>query len=220
MENVIRIAVADDHQLMREAIATLLGGVSDIEVVSTACSGEEAVNIANTECPDVFLMDIIMNGMTGIEATRWIKEQNPGVKVILVSAEVSKDHISDGIKMGIDGYLPKDTNKEELVEAIRTVVKGKKYFSPQVTSLVFTDFYLKETGGKGLPSNKKKDLTKREEEVLERIAAGNNLKQIAEELFISVKTVETHKQNIKDKLGLTNTAQLVRYAIDHKMIAL
>jgi DNA-binding NarL/FixJ family response regulator len=220
MENVIRIAVADDHQLMREAIATLLDGVSDIEVVSTACSGEEAVNIANTECPDVFLMDIIMNGMTGIEATRWIKEQNPGVKVILVSAEVSKDHISDGIKMGIDGYLPKDTNKEELVEAIRTVVKGKKYFSPQVTSLVFTDFYLKETGGKGLPSNKKKDLTKREEEVLERIAAGNNLKQIAEELFISVKTVETHKMNIKDKLGLTNTAQLVRYAIDHKMIAL
>ncbi|MEX1238573.1 MAG: response regulator transcription factor, partial [Cyclobacteriaceae bacterium] len=171
-------------------------------------------------CPDVFLMDIIMNGMTGIEATRWVKEQNPGVKVILVSAEVSKDHISDGIKMGIDGYLPKDTNKEELVEAIRTVVKGKKYFSPQITSLVFTDFYLKETGGKGLPSNKKKDMTKREEEVLERIAAGNNLKQIAEELFISVKTVETHKMHIKDKLGLTNTAQLVRYAIDHKMITL
>jgi DNA-binding NarL/FixJ family response regulator len=218
MDRKIQVALADDHGLIRHGIVALLEGVLDIKVVASVSSGEEAINVASDRSPDVFLLDIVMKGMNGIETTRWIKEQNPAIKIILVSSEVSKDYIAEGLKMGIDGYLPKDTTKETLIEAIYTVMRGEKFFSPEVTALVFKDFYLKETEGKGLPTKKAKELSKREEEVLTLIASGKTIKEIGEILFISAKTVETHKIHIQDKLGLTNTAQLVKYAIDHKMI--
>ncbi len=213
-----QIAIVDDHALLRQGIHSLLEDLEDIEVVATAASGEEAVTLLTTHSPDIFLMDIVMKGMNGIETTRWIKEQNPNVKVILISSEVNKDYISAGIKAGINGYLPKDSTRETLIEAIHTVIKGERYFSPEVTALVFQDFYLKEKDGKGLPSQKTKVLSKREEEVLALIASGKSLRETADELFISVKTVETHKQHIQDKLGLKNTALLVKYAIDNKII--
>jgi DNA-binding NarL/FixJ family response regulator len=158
-----------------------------------------------------------MRGMSGIEATRWIKEQKPETKVILISSEVNKEFIAAGIKAGINGYLPKDSNRETLFQAIKAVMKGERFFSPEVTSLVFEDFYLKEKEGKGLPKKRTSDLSKREEEVLALIASGKSLREIADTLFISVKTVETHKQHIQEKLNLKNTAQLVRYAIDNKI---
>src|SRR5688572_22383133 len=218
MTNPIRVAIADDHALLRQGIVSLLEKEEDITIIGEMSSGEEAVNFATKQAPDVFLLDIVMKGMTGIEATRWIKEQSPDVKIILISSEVNKDFISAGIKSGIDGYLPKDVSKEELIAAIRKVMQGDRYFSQQVTSLVFQDFYLQKTEGKGLPSKKSNELTKRENEVLVLIASGKSLKLISEELFISIKTVETHKLNIQDKLGLSNTAQLVKYAIEHKLV--
>ena len=219
MKNKIRIAIADDHGLMRQGFEAMLEDIEDMEVVASVSSGEEAVNLANeSPRPDVFLMDIVMRGMNGIEATRWIKEQSPQVKIIIISSEVNKDFIRDGIKSGIDGYLPKDSDKATLLAAIRTVMKGEKHFSSEITALVFQDFYLKETEGKGLPSRKDSELTRREEEVLRMIASGKTLREVADELFISVKTIETHKGHIQDKLGLTNTAQLVKYAFDHGLI--
>jgi DNA-binding NarL/FixJ family response regulator len=218
MIDKIRIAIADDHGLMREGVASMLANEPNIDIIALLSSGEEAVNLVAESPPDLFLMDIVMRGMTGIEATRWIKEQNPQVKIILLSSEVSKDFITAGIKSGIDGYLPKDSDKESLMNAISAVMKGQRHFSPEVTALVFQDFYLKEKDGKGLPVKKNNDLTKREEEVLVLIANGKSLKEIADELFISVKTVETHKLHIHDKLGLNNTAQLVKYAIENDMI--
>lgn len=217
---VIKIAIADDHGLLRQGIEALLKKMDNIEVIGSMSSGEEAVNFAREHNPDVFLLDILMRGMTGIEATRWIKEQNPESKIILISSEVSKEYISAGIKSGIDGYLNKDVDQQTLFTAIRTVLKGERYFTPEVTALVFQDFFLKEKGGKGLPSKKTSVLSKREEEILTLIASGKALKEIAEELFISNKTVETHKLHIQDKLGLTNTAQLVKYAIEHGLIEL
>ncbi|MEO8474993.1 MAG: response regulator transcription factor, partial [Chryseolinea sp.] len=212
MSNKVRVAVVDDHGLMRHGLVSLLQNEDSIEIVGNVESGEAAVNMANQITPDLFLMDIVMKGMTGIEATRWIKESNPRIKIILISSEVNKEYITAGIKSGIDGYLPKDTNKETLIAAIHTAMRGEKYFSPEITSLVFYDFYLKEKDGKGLPSKKTQELTRREEEVLVLIANGKSLREIAEELFISVKTVESHKMHIQDKLGLTNAAQLVKYA--------
>jgi DNA-binding NarL/FixJ family response regulator len=214
----IKVVIVDDHALLRQGIHSLLQGIDDIDIVATASSGEEAVTLLNTCSPDVFLMDIVMKGMNVIEATRWIKEQNPESRVILISSEVSKEYITDGIKAGINGYLPKASNKDTLVEAIHRVMKGERFFSPEVTSLVFQDFYLKEKDGRGLPGKKTKELSKREEEVLVLIAQGRSLREAADELFISVKTVETHKQHIQEKLGLKNTAQLVKYAIDNKLI--
>jgi DNA-binding NarL/FixJ family response regulator len=220
MSNKIKVAVADDHGLMRQGLISMLQNVENIEIVGNVDSGEGAVNMANELSPDIFLMDIVMRGMTGIEATRWIKEHNPKVKIILISSEVSKDFITAGIKSGIDGYLPKDTDKETVLMAINTVMKGDRYFSPEITALVFKDFYLKEKDGKGLPTKKTQELSKREEEVLTLIANGKSLKEVADELFISIKTVESHKMHIQDKLGLSNTAQLVKYAIEHDLIEL
>ncbi|HWA35200.1 MAG TPA: response regulator transcription factor [Cyclobacteriaceae bacterium] len=219
MSAFIKVAIADDHALLRQGIISLLNNMENIELVGEMSSGEEAVNFARTQPPEVFLLDIVMRGMTGIEATRWIKEQSPNVKIILISSEVNKDYISAGIKTGIDGYLNKDIDGETLQEAIETVMKGEKYFSPEVTALVFQDFYLKEKGGKGLPTKKSNVLSKREEEVLTLIAQGKSLKEVADELFISNKTVETHKAHIQDKLGLSNTAQLVKWAIENNLIS-
>ncbi|MBL7841485.1 MAG: response regulator transcription factor [Cyclobacteriaceae bacterium] len=218
MDRKISIAVADDHGLMRHGIVSLLEEDPEIQVVASVSSGEDAVNVANNRPPDVFLLDIVMKGMSGIEATRWIKDQNPGIKIILLSSEVSKEFISEGMRMGIDGYLLKDCSRETLLEAIRTVMRGEKFFSPEVTNLIFRDFYLKETEGKGLPSGKAKELSKRETEVLVLIASGKTIKEIGEHLFISPKTVETHKSHIMGKLELTNTAQLVKYAIENKLV--
>jgi DNA-binding NarL/FixJ family response regulator len=218
MTKKIHIAIADDHGLMRQGIAHMLADRDDMEVVGLLASGEEAVNFASTQPVDIFLMDIVMRGMNGIEATRWIKEQHPAVKIILISSEVNKDFIAAGVKSGIDGYVPKDVDKETLVKAILTVSGGEKHFSPEITALIFQDFYLKEKEGKGLPTRKASELTRREEEVLIQIAHGKSLKEVAEELFISVKTVETHKMHIQDKLQLNNTAQLVKYAIEHGLI--
>jgi len=220
MSNPIKVAIADDHALLRQGIISLLQKMNNIELVGEMSSGEEAVNFAREFNPDVFLIDIVMSGMTGIEATRWIKEQSPTMKIILISSEVNKDFISAGIKSGIDGYLNKDIDQKVLHAAIETVFKGERYFSPEITALVFQDFYLKETVGKGLPSKKKTILSKREEEVLTLIASGKSLKEIADLLFISIKTVETHKLHIHDKLGLANTAQLVKYAIENNLIEL
>jgi DNA-binding NarL/FixJ family response regulator len=220
MNNKIKVAVADDHGLMRQGLVSLLQNDSSIEVIGDVDSGESAVNLARNLSPDIVLMDIVMRGMTGIEATRWIKEHDPKIKIILISSEVNKDYITAGIKSGIDGYLPKDSDRETLLTAIRTVMRGEKYFSPEITALVFQDFYLKEKEGKGLPTKKTQELTRREEEVLVLIAYGKSLREVADQLFISVKTVESHKMHIQDKLGLTNAAQLVKYAIEHGMIEL
>lgn len=214
----ITVAIADDHGLLRAGIIALLEKMEGISMIGSMGSGEEAVNFATEKNPDVFLLDIVMKGMSGIEATRWIKEQNPSIKIILISSEVSKDFITNGIKSGIDGYLNKDVDQHTLHTAIQTVVKGERYFTPEITALVFQDFFLKETEGRGLTTKKTTTLSKREEEVLALIANGRALKEIAEDLFISIKTVETHKLHIQEKLGLSNTAQLVKYAIENNLI--
>src|SRR5687768_13563582 len=133
MTSPIRVAIADDHALLRQGIIALLQKADEITIVGEMSSGEEAVNFANKYTPDVFLLDIVMAGMTGIEATRWIKEQIPQVKIILISSEVSKDLISAGIKSGIDGYLNKNVDQKTLITAIQTVMKGERYFSPEIT---------------------------------------------------------------------------------------
>ena len=219
--DTVKVIVVDDHGLVRQGIVSLLRETGEVEILRSLESGEEAVNSATELAPDVVIMDIVMKGMTGIEATRWIKEQNPQTKVILVSSEVNKDFIRAGLRSGMDGYLNKNSTSEVLVKAIRSVVKGEKYFSADVTSLVLHDFSspvksAQRDSNKG-DQLKSSILSKREEEVLMLIAEGKSLKQIGEELFISVKTVETHKLHIQDKLGLSGTAQLVRYALERKV---
>lgn len=220
MSEKIKICLVDDHTLVRQALASTLNQSGDIQVVGSFASGEEIVGEFKELQPDIILMDILLRGMTGIETTRWIKERDPGIKVILVSSEVKKEFVSAGIQAGIEGYLPKDIEKDVLLKAIRVVHQGEKYFNEAVTKLVFEDFYKKQkTSVHAEKQLQISDLTKREIEVLTKIASGKGNREIAEELFISVKTVETHKMHILDKLGLKNTAELVRYAIKNNLIA-
>jgi DNA-binding NarL/FixJ family response regulator len=217
----IKLVLVDDHTMVRDSLAIMLQQFEDIEVVGSVSSGEELLGKLRVLNPDRVLMDIVMKGMSGIEATRWIKERSYQTKVILLSAEVKKEFVSAGIQSGIDGYLPKDADKTLLIDAIRRVHKGEKYFNEAVTSLVFEDFYKRQRSGHETEKTLKlSDLTKREVEVLELIASGKSNKEVASTLFISVKTVDTHKTHILDKLGLKNTAELVKYAIKNNLIAL
>lgn len=215
----IKVLLADDHKLIRDGIESMLDHTEDIEVIGSVSSGEEAVNEVRLNRPDVILMDIMMGGMTGVEATRWVKEFDVSVKVVLVTMEISKEYVSAGIKSGVDGYLPKDIDKETLLEAIRTVYKGGRFFNDAIMKLVFEDFYVHEklkSPDKKLPN----DLTKREYEILAHVASGKSNKELAEILFISIKTVETHKTNILEKLGLKNSTDLVKYAIKNSIISI
>src|SRR5688500_12072993 len=217
----IRVLIVDDHRLLRDGLAALLNQAEDIHVVGSVPSGEEAISVFPSLQPDVILMDIMMGGMTGIEATRWIKEQDNDVKVILISSEIKKELVTAGIKCGRDGYLHKYVGENVLTGDIRTVRTGGKYFNEAITNLVFEDFYQKkksvQSSGKVTMPN---DLTKREQEVLALVARGKSNQEVADELFISIKTVDTHKSHILDKLGLKNTAELVRYAIKNNLISL
>ena len=215
---MIKLFLVDDHTLMRDGIISMLSDYDDIQVVGSSPSGEEAINKVQELQPDVVLMDILLRGMTGIEATRWIKEQDQNVRVILVSMEVKKEYLSAGIQCGINGYIPKDSDKETMITAIRAVYGGARYFTDAITKLVFEDFYVHEKLKNPETTRLPNDLTKREYEVLGLVAMGKGNKEIAELLFISVKTVETHKGHILEKLGLRNSAELIKYAIKNNIV--
>jgi DNA-binding NarL/FixJ family response regulator len=215
---MIKLFLVDDHTLMRDGIISMLSDCDDIIVVGSSADGEEAISKIQEVQPDVVLMDIMLRGMTGIEATRWIKEQDKNIKVILVSMEVKKEFLSAGIQCGINGYIPKDTDKETMIKAIRTVFGGERYFTDAITKLVFEDFYVHEKLKNPETTRLPNDLTKREYEVLGLVAMGKGNKEIAELLFISVKTVETHKGHILEKLGLRNSAELIKYAIKNNIV--
>lgn len=220
-QTVIRILIVDDHILLQQGIAAMLNDVRGIEIAGYASSGEEAIQKASELEPDVILMDIMMEAMTGIEATRWIKEQNNKIKIILLTSELKKELVSVGIQSGIDGYLLKNTDKKTLIEAVHTVYGGERFFNEAITKLVFEDFFQKEkTANTVSKLAKSSALTKRENEVLALVASGRSNKEVADDLFISIKTVETHKTNILEKLGLKNTAELVKYAIKNGLISI
>ncbi|MBI3482490.1 MAG: response regulator transcription factor [Bacteroidetes bacterium] len=217
----IKIVLVDDHNLVRDGIAGMLKQVDNFQIVGSLESGEQLVSDLKNLNPDVIIMDIVMKGMTGIETTRWIKERASKIKVILLSTEIKKDFVARGIQAGIDGYLPKDIEKDILIEAINRVYAGEKYFNEAITTLVFEDYYNKEKVARQTKQHLLfTDLTEREIQVLNLIASGKSNKEVADELFISTKTVDTHKSHILDKLGLKNTAELVKYAIKNGLIAM
>lgn len=214
----IRILITDDHQLVREGIEAMLSGLKKFKIVGCAASGEEAINLSRELKPDVVLLDIIMPGMNGIEAARWIKEIDGQIRVIILSMEISRDYVTAAIKSGVDGYLPKNIGKSTLSEAILSVRKGERYFVDAIKKLIFEDVY---TAGKTTHQKRSlpNQLTKREMEVLALVAAGKSNREVSEDLSISVKTVETHKTHILIKLGLNNNTELIRYAVKHNIIS-
>ncbi len=206
----IRVLLADDHALVRAGFRLLLGQTSGITVVGEASTGHEALRLVETLLPDVVLMDISMPGLNGLEAVRRIAEQFPRVRVVILSMHANEEYVRQALRSGANGYLLKDAATAELELAVRAVYRGNTYLSPQISRQVVEDYLQRE----GEPSPGPFELlTARQREVLQLIAEGHTTRQIAQMLGVSVKTVETHRQQLMDRLDIHDVPGLVRYAI-------
>jgi two-component system response regulator NreC len=212
----IRIIVADDNRLLRELLVNNLVDSKDIEVVAEVNDGKEAVSRTKDLVPDIVLMDIDMPVLDGVEATVKILRDFPEVRVIALSGHSNKKYIKKMLEAGAAGYLNKNCDYDELIKAIHTVHSGNKYLSEEITDIVIKDYVGKE----GEVPDTETELTERETEILRLIVDGIPVSSIAEKLFVSVKTVNTHRQNILEKLDLKSTADLVKYALRRGIISL
>jgi DNA-binding NarL/FixJ family response regulator len=204
----IRVVLADDHALVRAGMRSLLNGMSQVQVVGEAASGEEALELAASERPDVVLMDIAMKGMSGLEAAVRMRERHAAVRVVILSMHAGEEYVLQALRAGAVGYLLKDAATGELELALRSVMRGESWFSPAVSRQV-VEGYVQRVGGEAAAEV----LTARQREVLRLVAGGKSTKEIAYDLALSVKTVETHRAQIMERLGIRDVAGLVRYAL-------
>ncbi len=205
----IKVVLADDHMIVRNGLRSLLEQ-NDMEVVAEAEDGRTTVRLARDLLPDVVVMDIGMPDLNGIEATRQITAESPGVKVIGLSMHADKRFVSGMLSAGASGYLLKDCAFEELAQALRAVVASQTYLSPGINSIVVKDYMDRASITR---SPDPPVLTGREREVLQLLAEGKTTKQIASQLGVSAKTIESHRQHIMSKLDLHSIAELTKYAI-------
>ena len=204
------ILLVDDHRIVREGLRTLLGQQPDLEVVGEAADGRDAVTQARLLRPDVIVMDIAMPELNGVEATRLILAELPQARVVALSMYADRRFVAEILRAGALGYVLKDGAFEELALAIRTITEGKTYLSPSIAGLVVEEL-MQRTSAPGSPSLG--GLTPRERQVLKLLADGMRPREIAQELAISVKTVEVHKQNLMNKLEIHTASELTRFAI-------
>jgi len=209
----IKILLVDDHRIVRQGLRALLEKEADMEVVSEACSGRDAVQLAGELLPDVIVMDIAMPDMNGIDAARRIVADRPQSNILVLSMLGDKRFVYEMFSVGVKGYLFKDCAADELVRAIRSVHHGEMYLSSQIAGIVIRDFI------KLFPETSPA-LTSREREVLQLVAEGKNAKEIAFILKLSSKTVDTFRQGIMKKLGLKTVADLTKYAVREGLTSL
>lgn len=212
-----RVLLVDDHLLVRAGLRTLLEQMPGTEVVGEASNGREALDLIKANPPDVVLMDITMAEMNGLVATAQITHDFPAVHILMLSMHATKEYVTQALQAGASGYLLKDAAPTELELAIRSVMRGEKYLSPAVSTHVIADYLQRASGGASSRSETETSsstpLTLRQREILQLIAEGNTTKEIAAKLTLSVKTVETHRTQLMERLDIHDIAGLVRYAI-------
>ncbi len=216
MTKKITLILADDHRIFRDGMKALLSDQTDIEILSEASDGQQLLDYLKHNTADLIIMDITMPGLSGIEVTKKISGLYPEIKVMILSMHTNEEFVFNAIQAGARAYLPKDTSKAELLEAIRLTASGNEYYSKSISENFMRNFIKKTRTENHLIVNE--DLTLREIEILKLVASGITHKEIAEMLFISPKTVDAHKNHIMQKLKLKNTAELVLYAVSHKII--
>lgn len=213
----IRVVLADDHTVVRQGLRALLAAEEDIEIVGEAENGRQALQLVKKLLPDVVVMDIAMPVLNGVEATRQITRYVPSVKVLVLSTYSNDEYVEQLTEAGAAGYLVKQTAANDLLKAIREAFKGNAFFSPAIAKRLRD--HCRQNYMTGQPVKRRSDyLTTREAEVLQLIAEGRANKQIAAELCISIKTVEKHRQQVMNKLGIHDVAGLTRHAISKGII--
>ncbi len=214
---MLSILLADDHTLVRQGLRRILTEQPGWNVIAETGDGREAVQQALDLHPDVAILDVTMPRLNGIEATRQILRRSPDIRILILSMHADEVHISRAVQAGASGYLLKDSADVDVVTAVESVVKGKLFFSPAVAAVLQHD-YRRSVLRRGV-SDRYELLSEREREVFQLIAEGHNNKQIADQLFISAVTVETHRAHILEKLDLHNVAQMVLYAVRRGIIS-
>ncbi len=207
MSDPIRVVIVDDHPMVAEGIQAILESYDDITVLATLCNGREAIEKIGGLAPDVVLMDLNMPDIGGLTATEILLEDTPDLRILILSMHDSPEYISTALSHGARGYILKDVPTDEIKTAIDTVMQGERYLC---------------TGAKGslepVDGETREQLTSREQTILLQLAQGKSNKEVARHLDISVRTVETHRKNIKRKLGISSTAGLTRYALEHGVL--
>jgi DNA-binding NarL/FixJ family response regulator len=212
--NPITILLADDHDVVRKGMKMLLEDETSVKVIGEASDGLDAVEKVKNLMPNVVILDLTMPNMNGIEAAKIISEQYPDVKILIFSMHNNREYIVNSVENGANGYLLKDTGKEELMRAIRVVSEGRKYFPPEISEVIIDELLAKTASNQdnsGKPIFQK--ITPKEKQILSMIVQGLNSREIADKLFLSIRTVDNHRANMMKKTKAKNTADLVMMAI-------
>ncbi len=216
-ERKIRILLADDHTVVRRGLRLLLESQPEFSVVAEAADGKQAVDAADSAQPDVVVLDIAMPNLNGIEAAQRILAAAPGTSIVILSMHADESYVLRALKAGAKGYLLKDSAEGDLIEAIKSVTRGKTFFSTEITKMLAED-YVREIRSRGIEDSYEL-LTPREREILQLLAEGKSNKDIAGLLNLSLYTVETHRRNLQDKLNLHSFAELILYAVRKGVIS-
>jgi DNA-binding NarL/FixJ family response regulator len=207
---MIRVALADDHAVVRDGLRVLLQAQPDIEVVGDAANGREALRLTQQLHPDVVVMDIAMPDMNGIEATLQIHDVSPSTQILILSMHSTTEHIFRALQAGARGYLLKDSAGAEVVDAVRVVHAGRRYLGQKIASTVIDDYISERQRASPLDS-----LSRRERQILQLVAEGKSSAEAAAMLFLSPKTVDTYRSRMMQKLGIADVPSLVKFAIQH-----
>ncbi len=205
---MVRVLIADDHAIFRAGLAKLLQTMADVQVIAEASSGRQAVDLAVKFHPDIVIMDLAMGDVNGLDATAQIHAHRAQVRVIILSMHANEEYVTQALSSGASAYVLKEATPDELKLAIEAVARGGTYLSAAISKRVMEDFFGQATGK---PSHSHQ-LTPRQKQILQLISEGKNVKQIAFELKVSIKTVESHRTQLMERLGIPNASALVRYA--------
>lgn len=217
MNGRVRVLVVDDHEIVREGIRMVLATDPELEVVGVASSGEEAIEKVRELEPDVVLMDIGMPGLSGFEATRRIRESHPNTQVVALTVHDSEGYVFQMLQAGATGYVVKRAPAEDVIAAVKRAHQGEAVLHPSVAKLVIKDYLARVAKGEESSFD---TLSEREREILKLIAEGLTNREIADKLFLSIKTVQAHRANLMRKLGMHDRTELVKYAIRKGIIGL
>ena len=216
--NTIKLMLVDDHSIVRDGIRLLLGQVEGLEIIDEANDGEEALEKLKTVKPDLILMDISLPGMSGIQTTQVVSRLYKNVRVLILSMHNNEDYILRSVEAGAFGYILKDSSSDEMVKAIRTIASGEKYFISPVANIILAGYMQQLKKGERSDRNRRSKLSKKEKEILQYLVDGMSSREIAERLQLSVRTVDNHRANMMRRLQVRNAAELVRMAVEEKLI--